>query len=173
MATVFPGRFTAQLDQPIVVFLIGMRINRLRSVRKWLPVFREMAPMLRILLQHPDKGFLHFELFLRWRTILLVQYWRSFDDLERFARNQQDPHAAAWQRFMRNVGDDGSVGVYHETYLVQPGTVEAIYDNMPRFGLAAASHHVPATGPRAQARTRMTADSFSNPTPLGSTSLPA
>jgi hypothetical protein len=29
MSQVFPGRYTAQIDEPFVVFLIGVRINRL------------------------------------------------------------------------------------------------------------------------------------------------
>ena len=49
MAEVKAGRFTAQLDEPVVVFVIGMRINKLRAVRTWLPVMREMGPMLRTL----------------------------------------------------------------------------------------------------------------------------
>ena len=29
MAKVIPGRYTAQTDEPFVVFMIGMRVNRL------------------------------------------------------------------------------------------------------------------------------------------------
>ena len=120
MAAVFPGRFTAQVDEPLVVFVIGMRVNRLRAVRKWLPVAREMGPMLRMLYLHSEKGLLHAETFLMWRGVVMVQYWRSFEHLERFARDRDDPHAAAWQRFMRNVGGDGTVGIFHETYVIEP-----------------------------------------------------
>jgi hypothetical protein len=42
MSTVFRGRYTAQLNGPFVVFLIGMRVNRLRAVHRWWPVAREM-----------------------------------------------------------------------------------------------------------------------------------
>jgi hypothetical protein len=61
----------------------------------------------------------HAEVFFYWRGPALVQYWRSFEDLERFARNPDDPHMPAWQRFNRSVGSDGSVGIFHETYLVE------------------------------------------------------
>ncbi len=37
MAKVMPGRYTAQTDEPFVVFLIGMRINRFFAFRKWIP----------------------------------------------------------------------------------------------------------------------------------------
>jgi Domain of unknown function (DUF4188)/Acetyltransferase (GNAT) family len=44
MNPVFAGRFTAQMDGPFVVFLIGMRVNRLLAVHQWLPVARAMGP---------------------------------------------------------------------------------------------------------------------------------
>ena len=36
MATIFNGRYTAKIEQPFVVFLIGMRINKLWRINKWL-----------------------------------------------------------------------------------------------------------------------------------------
>lgn len=152
---VFPGRYTAQTDDPFVVFLIGMRINKLLAVRKWLPVANEMGPMIAELMRHPEKGMMHSEYFLGWRSIMLVQYWRSFDHLEAFARNADDPHLPAWQRFNKAVGKDGTVGIYHETYLVKAGQYEAVYGNMPLFGLAAATQHIPAVGKRETARRRL------------------
>ena len=87
---------------------------------------------------------------------LLVQYWRSFEDLEKFARNPDDPHMPAWQRFNREARKGGAVGIWHETYLVEPGSYEAIYANMPEFGLAKATERVPAVGGRETARRRLT-----------------
>lgn len=155
MTQIFNGRYTARTDEPLVVFLIGMRINRLRAVGKWLPVFRAMPPMLSLLATHPEKGFLGGTTWLGWRSILLVQYWRSFDELEHFARSPSEPHRAAWQRFNRSVGADGTVGIFHETYLVPAGQHESIYGNMPRTGLAAATSHVPVTAELTAARKRV------------------
>lgn len=153
---VIPGRFTAQVEGPFVVFLIGMRINNLFAIRQWLPTASEMGPMLRTLYQHPEKGFLGGELFFYGRGVMLMQYWRSFEDLERFARDRNDPHFAAWQRFNKRVGySKGMVGIFHETYQIDPGKSEAIYGNMPVFGLAAATQHVRATGGLATARRRL------------------
>ena len=87
-----------------------MRINNLFAVRKWLPTLRAMGPMLRELYQHPEKGFLGAEFFFCGRGPATVQYWRSFEDREKFARNPDDPHMPAWQRFNPTVGKDGSVG---------------------------------------------------------------
>lgn len=152
---VIDGRFTARMDEPFVVFLIGMRVNRPLAVRKWLPTARAMGPMLKELYQHPEKGFLGSEFFLyRWGPAL-VQYWRSFEDLEKFARNPDDPHMPAWQRFNREARSSGAVGIWHETYLVEPGGYEAIYANMPEFGLAKATERVPAVGGRETARRRL------------------
>jgi Domain of unknown function (DUF4188) len=155
MAKVMPGRYTAQTDEPFVVFLIGMRINRFFAFRKWIPTALAMGPMLRTLFQHPEKGFLGGELIFYWRGVGLIQYWRSFEDLEKFARNREDPHLRAWQRFNKAIGSDGSVGIWHETYLVEPGRYEAVYGNMPVFGLASATKHIPAVGRRETARRRL------------------
>jgi hypothetical protein len=149
------GRFTAKTDEPFAVFIIGMRINDFLAVRKWFPTLRAMGPMLRELNEHPEKGFLGADFFLHLRGPMLVQYWRSFADLERFARNPDDPHLPAWRRFNQHIGSDGSVGVWHETYTVEPGGFEAVYVNMPPFGLAGATERVPATGRLKTARSRL------------------
>lgn len=145
-ANVYPGRYTAETTQPFVVFLIGMRVNQPWQVRKWMSVASAMPPMLKSLYTNAEeKGFLGAEQFFRLfpLTTMMVSYWRSFEDLERFARSPEDPHLAAWQTFMQQVGKDGSVGIFHETYQIQPGQYECIYGNMPAFGLAAATQHVP------------------------------
>ena len=155
MTPVIPGRFTAQMDEPFVVFLIGMRVNRPLAFGKWIATARAMGPMVRELQQHPQKGLLGVEQFFYWPGAAFVQYWRSFEDLERFARNPDDSHFPAWHRFNQTIGTDGSVGIWHETYAVEPGHHEAIYNNMPVFGLAKATEHVPARGRLETARRRL------------------
>jgi len=165
MAQLYPGRYTARVEGPFVVFAIGMRVNRLRAVGKWLPVARAMPPMLETLQRHPEKGFLGGETFLFWRGIMTLQYWRSFEDLDRFARSPSEPHLEAWRRFNSSVGRDGTVGIFHETYLVADGQYECVYGNMPRFGLAAAAEHVPAVGNRETARLRLRREDKGPPVP--------
>ena len=162
MSKVIPGRFTADIEGPFVVFLIGMRVNKFFAFRKWIATAMAMGPMIRTLYEHPEKGFLGAQTFVYWRGVATVQYWRSFEDLERFARDKNDPHLGAWRRFNKSIGSDGSVGIWHESFLVDAGKYEALYGNMPVFGLASASQHVPATGRRETARRR-----------LGGTSEPA
>ena len=132
MAKVIPGRFTAQTDQPFVVFLIGMRINKLRALRKWLPTFLAMPRMLKDLYTHPEKGLprrasLPFGPHDPHRAILaLVRRPRTLRP-----RRQRPAHArlAPLQQGRRH--KDGSVGIFHESYLVQPGQFETVYANMP------------------------------------------
>ena len=66
-------------------------------------------------------------------NIIFVQYWESFDHLEKFARSKDHSHLPAWQRFLKNVGTNGDVGIWHETYEVKKGSYENIYANMPPF----------------------------------------
>ena len=153
MADVINGRQTAALDDEVVVFLIGMRINRLRRVRSWLPIVKAMPRMLRELAQDPDLGLLGVQSFWGGRTTLAVQYWRSFEHLEAFARSQDHEHLPAWREFNRLVRDNGDVGIFHETYRVGPGTAESLYGNMPRFGLGGAVGTVPV-GARGQSAAR-------------------
>jgi hypothetical protein len=57
--------------------------------------------MLDYLVAHPEKGLLAYEIGLP--TIVL--YRRSFDHLEAFARNQDDPHVEVWRRVGREQSD--------------------------------------------------------------------
>jgi len=159
MSKVIPGRFTADIEGPFVVFLIGMRVNKFFAFRKWFATAMAMGPMIRTLYEHPEKGFLGAQTFFNLRGVVTIQYWRSFEDLERFARDRDDPHLAAWKQFNKSIGSDGSVGIWHESFLVDAGKYEALYGNMPVFGLASAAKHVPATGRRETARRRLGGDS--------------
>jgi hypothetical protein len=142
MAEIFAKRYTAEVDGDFVVFLIGMRINKLWKVRKWWPVAMAMRPMIVELVKQPDLGLLHAS--SAWiGGPAVVQYWRSFEDLERYARNADSKHLPAWQRFNKAVGSSGDVGIWHETYKVSAGAYECIYNNTPVQGLAAAGRHVP------------------------------
>ena len=155
MAQVNNGRFTAQIEGEFVVFLIGMRINRLLLVHKWLPVAMAMSPMLRELIQHPEMGLLHARSFVSGRTVMVLQYWRSFEQLHAYAHARDLKHLPAWAEFSRKVGGNGSVGIFHETYVVKDGQYESVYANMPRFGLGAAGEMVPAVGRMQTAKSRL------------------
>ncbi|MCG3005253.1 DUF4188 domain-containing protein, partial [Escherichia coli] len=54
---IYNGRYTADSEEDMVVFIIGMRINKLFSFSKWLPVFMAMPPMKKELYQNKELGF--------------------------------------------------------------------------------------------------------------------
>jgi hypothetical protein len=159
MSRVFPGRYAARMEGPFVIFIIGLRVNRLLALSKWIPVARAMGPMLRELYADPQLGFLHAETSLAWRGVTMLQYWRSFEHLHAYAHARTAAHLPAWAAFNRKVGSDGTVGIWHETYKVATGEYESVYGNMPLTGLARAGEHVPAVGRMADARSRMSQSS--------------
>ena len=143
------GRFTTQHEGPLVVFLIGMRVNNWLRFREWRPVAAAMGPMIQYLHQHPESGFLGGVgplLSGGFREITMVQYWRSTQDLERFASQDPSLHPEAWKRFFRQSFKSGAVGIWHETYMVEAGAFENIYGNMPLYGLARATKAVAVKG---------------------------
>ena len=153
MAKVIESRMSAEMEGEFVVFLIGMRVNKPWKLHKWIPAFLAMPRMLRELKAHPEAGCLgHSGL-----GPVIVQYWRSFEHLEAYARAKDKAHWPAWVEFNRRVGGSrGDVGIWHETYLIKPGQYETVYSGMPAYGLGKAGKLVPATGTRESARTRLT-----------------
>ena len=122
-----------------------MRFNRILRPWTWLPAFRAMPRMLAELAADPSLGLLGVRTYWSGRVIMAVQYWRSFEALEAYARARDHDHLPAWQAFNRTVRASGDVGIFHETYRVGPGTAETIFANMPPFGLGAAVGQVPAS----------------------------
>jgi hypothetical protein len=53
---------------------------------------------------------------------LLMQYWRSYEDLDRYARAM--PHGRWWKWLFQNVGN--GLAFYHEIYEIK--TAEAVYE---------------------------------------------
>jgi len=142
------------MEGEFVVFLIGMRVNKPWKLHKWLPVFLAMPKMLKELEARPESGFLGHSGLGK----IIVQYWRSFEQLETYARDKESRHWPAWVDFNRRVGNSrDDVGIWHETYLIKPGNYEAVYSGMPPFGLGKVGKLVVATGKREGARDRMTA----------------
>jgi hypothetical protein len=152
MAKAVHGRHAAEIDGDFVVFLIGARFD----VRHPIRTIRDlggrcgMRHMLQYLTAHPERGLLGFEMGLP----TIVQYWRSFEQLEAFAKDADDPHLAVWRNYWRRVGSSNRTGIWHETYLVRAGEYEAVYANTPPRGLAKAGRLVPLSK-SSSARTRI------------------
>jgi hypothetical protein len=134
---------TVDIDGDFVVFLIGARVEKLHLLRSMVDLGgrRGMKHMLDYLVARPEKGLLAYELGIP----TIVQYWRSFEQLEAFAKDQDDPHLDAWRNYWRRVGRSDRTGIWHETYLVKAGNYEAIYGNMPPRGLGKAGNLVPVS----------------------------
>ncbi len=147
MTGIARGRFTADPDAAahaaLVLFHIGMRINRLREPRTWLPVLLAMPRMLRELAADPELGLLSFEVYRSGRTFLVVQYWRDFDSLNTWARSSDAPHLPAWRAFNRAARRSDAAGVFHETFRIGARGTETVYVDMPVIGLARATRHAP------------------------------
>jgi hypothetical protein len=133
------GRVSADIDGDFVVFLIGMHINRWRDVRHWGTAALAMTRMIRELGAHPELGLLRAEGGWLFGGPAFVQYWRSFEQLEAYARNSDAAHLPAWRAFNRAARASNSVGIYHETYRISGGNFEVMYNHMPEVGLLAAS----------------------------------
>ena len=74
---VLASRMTHDYDGELVVFLIGMRINRPWRLDLWLPVFRAMPAMLAELSADPDSGLMGYWLAIGPSGPFVVQYWNS------------------------------------------------------------------------------------------------
>jgi hypothetical protein len=148
-------RVSAEISGGFVLFLIGIRLNRPWKIARWLPVFQAIPKMLRELEARPELGLLHYRLQFGFPSAMVVQYWKSFALLNDYAAMREAAHLPAWTAFNKAIGTSGDVGIWHETYVVEPGKYEAIYVNMPRYGLGAAGEIFDAKGERANAAKRM------------------
>ncbi|RIU93404.1 DUF4188 domain-containing protein [Oceanobacillus picturae] len=101
-----------------------------------------------------ELGFMSMESFFGLRTTVMIQYWRSTEDLLAYAKGNN--HLKAWKNFNQKVGDNPTVGIYHETYVVKQGNYESVYGNMPEYGLAKAMPHIPIDPKKRTARKRLT-----------------
>lgn len=155
MSRILSDRMTVEIEGDFVVFLIGMRFNKLWKVWKWWPVVMAMPRMLRELANQPDLGLLHSQTYMSFRNLMVVQYWRSFEQLHEYSTGKSFAHLPAWKAFNNSIGVSGDVGIWHETYLVSDGQYEAVYGNMPECGLGLAGKLIPAAGQAGSAKGRL------------------
>ncbi len=147
-------RMTVDLKGDFVVFLLGMRINNFWKFHKWMPLTGYMPKMLNELKANPESGFLGYEMYGIIPPVI-VQYWKSFEHLEAYAKDKSGQHYPAWKDFNTRIRKGGEVGIWHETYKVRAGEYECIYNNMPVYGLGKVGTLVPATGKKEYAIDRM------------------
>jgi hypothetical protein len=132
---------------------MGMRARGLRA--RWFA-----ARMMRAIDREADEaiasgaGLLRSERFAMGRGHRgVLQYWRSFDDLEAWSR--RPPHSEWWRAAVERMRARADFGIYHETFLVPRDRIESIYLNCPPTGLSAFGELGEPVGPRTTGRGRL------------------
>ncbi|MFC6942630.1 DUF4188 domain-containing protein [Salinirubellus sp. GCM10025818] len=153
-------RVAAKRNEEFVVFHIGLRINAFWKLHRWVPIFLIAPRMVRELVSDSESGLLESRTVVGpgIRNVGFVQYWDSFEALREYARDSDRLHFPAWQDYYEDgTKEDAAVGIWHETYVVDPDEYETVYNNMPPHGLAASddTEIVPASDQRKTAAGRM------------------
>ncbi|NJK46008.1 MAG: DUF4188 domain-containing protein [Pleurocapsa sp. SU_196_0] len=112
----------------IALFGIQLRTEEANARYHASGIGSEMTKALEVAHEH---GLLHSRLMMSETGPVIMQYWRSHDDLNRWSRQQ--PHTRWWQWLRQNT--DADFGVYHEIY--QARTAEAIFFHCQPVGPAA------------------------------------
>jgi hypothetical protein len=155
MTEIINEQVTAELDGGFVVFRLGMRINALWKVHRWLPVFRAGRKMLAEVDANPDTGLLAYDSRVGIRDLEIVQYWRSFEDLRNYALDPEFSHAPSMKSTMERMKESDDVGIWHELYVVDDDSYETVYYNAPPTGLGKAGTLHETDGKRKTAAGRL------------------
>jgi hypothetical protein len=147
-------RMTAKIDGDFVVFLIGTQLNRWWKLGQFKWIGDAMRAMIKELQARPESGFLGCEEWFSLRPVM-IQYWRSPEQLMAYSRARDSVHYPAWVKFNKELAQHADIGIWHETYVVRAGDYECVYNNMPRFGLARAAETLTAEGRHTSAAGRL------------------
>lgn len=142
-------------DDDVVVFLLGMQMRHPWRVDQWGRIVVAMTRMITELETAKakvakgvgeDLGYLGGYTTIGARGPQVTQYWRTVEDLHRYAQGDTFKHRAAWMSYYRrnHQAKSSSVGIWHETFVVPAGAHETIYSNMKAIGLGKATGELPA-----------------------------
>ncbi|MGK9274097.1 DUF4188 domain-containing protein [Williamsia muralis] len=138
----------------VVVFLLGMRMNKIWRVDAWLPVLVGQYRMVKELSSDPESGLLGYRTVFGKDGGTSIQYWRDTESLYAYAADVALLHRPAQKAFFRRERKAvAAVGIWHETYEVAAS--ETIYGDMPPIGLAKALGQVPITKDTMRASQRL------------------
>ena len=108
-------------------------------------------------------GLLGSERFaIDWGHFGVLQYWRSFDELEAWSR--RPPHSEWWRGAVERMRTKGDFGIYHETFLVPRDRIEAIALDCAPAGLATFGTIGAPVGPQTTSRGRLASGPLREPT---------
>lgn len=153
---------TDTYDGDLVVFLLGMRPRRAWRLGQAFFVsramFRMQAELERDRAAGGALGYLGGFNAIAPTGPIVVQYWRSFAELESYSHATELEHRPAWLTFYRLTHGAGAarVGLWHETYRVPAGAHETIYADLAGpVGLGAAIGTQPLANRGATSRERI------------------
>jgi hypothetical protein len=150
------NRIIARLPESVTelcLVRLGMQVRRLSG---WLPAARLRRAIDRAAAGAiaNDAGLLHSERLVLGRGHFgVLQYWRSFDELE--AWSHRPPHADWWRAAVERWRTRDDLGIYHEIFLVPRARLEAISMNCLPTGLAAFGTTAEPLGPDTNSRGRL------------------
>lgn len=153
-------RTTHAYDGELAVFLIGVRIHQPWRLDIVAPVIAAMPRMIRELeieaARGGDSGYLGQRTLVGAAGPTTIQWWRSAEDIYRYAGDRDRQHRPAWAAFNKAaMKSPDVVTIWHETYAVS--AAESLYGGPRPFGLGAIAGVVPAGRRGEAARERLAA----------------
>ncbi|MFC2131946.1 monooxygenase family protein, partial [Bacteroidota bacterium] len=109
---IFNGKYTSKPENSFVVFIFGMRINNFLFLWLWIPFFIRLVRIVKRLRKYKESGMLNAHLIITTNGIGVIQYWESFDKLEKFALDKNDMHVPNRIKYGKSVGKSGIVGIW-------------------------------------------------------------
>jgi len=130
------GNFGGPGKEKIAVMLLGAKSNH--PLGMFEPRFGEVGKFLRRMTEElngdstRDSGFLGQSAVMRKDNNgatenITISYWRSIDDVHRFAYGPS--HLAAWRWWNDNMKKLNHIGIMHEVYEADAGMWEGVYVN--------------------------------------------
>jgi hypothetical protein len=147
---------TARLPDAMVELCLVRLGIQVKSLSAWLFARRLRAAIVTDARSAAgqESGLLNSESFAFGLTHFgVLQYWRSFDDLEAWAR--KPPHSEWWREAVERMRRQQDLGIYHETFLVRGTDLESISLNCTPAGLARFGRLDQPVGPLTTSRGRL------------------
>jgi hypothetical protein len=111
-----------------------------------------------------DGDFVVFLIGMRFNHLLRIRkWWPVATAMPKMLKVLSQHPELGCLGFQQWFGRTGDVGIWHETFKVRAGEYEAVYGNMPVFGLAAAARHLPAARKANTAAARIGASTTDEP----------
>ena len=157
---VLRGRYAGEIDGDFCVFHIGVILNGYIPNNELKALGNAFIAMNKELESDPEKyGFYGSTQYVAANpsvdTVFTVQYWKSQEHLNAYARDLMSKHFPAIQWSSRASKLSAHIGFWHESFTVHAGEYEALYINCPQILLGKAGRVVPATGHKRTARGRL------------------